>query len=218
MLSTQSKRIEKTAKSIDEAIELALNELGATKDMIDVEVVDEGTKGLFGLLGSKEAKVIVTMKQTPASVALDFLNDFFFSMGMKVDVDITEQDDILNINLSGDNMGIIIGKRGDTLDAIQYLTSLVVNRIDGSYTKISIDTENYREKRKAALCALSNRIADKVSKTGRRHTFEPMNPYERRVIHASLQDHEIVHTYSIGEEPNRKVVVALKSDTKTYKH
>ncbi len=218
MLSTQSKRIEKTAKSIDEAIELALNELGATKDMIDVEVVDEGTKGLFGLLGSKEAKVIVTMKQTPASVALDFLNDLFFSMGMKVDVDITEQDDILNINLSGDNMGIIIGKRGDTLDAIQYLTSLVVNRIDGSYTKISIDTENYREKRKAALCALSNRIADKVSKTGRRHTFEPMNPYERRVIHASLQDHEIVHTYSIGEEPNRKVVVALKSDTKTYKH
>lgn len=218
MLSTQSKRIEKTAKSIDEAIELALNELGATKDMIDVEVVDEGTKGLFGLLGSKEAKVIVTMKQTPASVALDFLNDLFFSMGMKVDVDITEQDDILNINLSGDNMGIIIGKRGDTLDAIQYLTSLVVNRIDSSYTKISIDTENYREKRKAALCALSNRIADKVSKTGRRHTFEPMNPYERRVIHASLQDHEIVHTYSIGEEPNRKVVVALKSDTKTYKH
>lgn len=218
MLSTQSKRIEKTAKSIDEAIELALNELGATKDMIDVEVVDEGTKGLFGLLGSKEAKVIVTMKQTPASVALDFLNDLFFSMGMKVDVDITEQDDILNINLSGDNMGIIIGKRGDTLDAIQYLTSLVVNRIDGSYTKISIDTENYREKRKAALCALSNRIADKVSKTGRRHTFEPMNPYERRVIHASLQDHETVHTYSIGEEPNRKVVVALKSDTKTYKH
>ena len=214
MLSTQSKRIEKPAKSTDEAIELALNELGVTKDMVEIEILDEGTKGLFGILGSKEARVAVTVKAGAKDVAEDFLNNLFFAMGMKVDLDITEDDDSLNINLIGDDMGIVIGKRGDTLDAIQYLTSLVANRIGGAYKKVSIDTENYRAKRQDALHALSARIADKVVKTGRRHTFEPMNPYERRIIHASLQDHELVHTYSIGEDPNRKVVVALKSDTR----
>lgn len=214
MLSTQSRRIEKTAKSIDEAIELALSELGATKDMVEIEIIEEAAKGLFGILGSKDAKVLVTLKQTAKTAAIDFLNELFFAMGMRVDVQVSETDEMLDINLVGDDMGIIIGKRGDTLDAIQYLTSLAVNRLGGPYRKVSIDTENYRAKRKEALCALSNRIADKVAKTGRRHIFEPMNPYERRVIHATLQDHEEVHTYSIGDEPNRKVVVSLKSDAK----
>ena len=211
MLSTQSKRIEKTSKSIDEAIKLALAELGASRDMVEIEVLEEGSKGLFGILGGKDAKVAVTLKQTPKTAAQDFLNDVFFAMGMKVDVAIDEKNDALDINLSGDDMGIIIGKRGDTLDALQYLTSLAVNRLEGPYTKVSIDTENYREKRKEALDALANRVADKVAKTGRRHIFEPMNPYERRVIHAALQNHEYVHTYSIGDEPNRKVVIALKN-------
>lgn len=209
MLSTQSKRIEKIAKSIDEAVELALAELGASRDMVEIEVLEEASKGLFGILGGKEARVAVTLKQTPSTAAKEFLDDLFFAMGIKVDVDITDGDGMLDINLSGDDMGIVIGKRGDTLDAIQYLTSLAVNRIEGPYTKVSIDTENYREKRKEALVTLANRIADKVVRTGRRHMFEPMNPYERRVIHASLQDHESVHTYSVGEEPNRKVVIAL---------
>ena len=211
MLSTQSKRIEKTSKSIDEAINLALAELGASRDMVEIEVLEEGSKGLFGILGGKDAKVAVTLKQTPKTAAQDFLNDVFFAMGMKVDVAIDEKNDALDINLSGDDMGIIIGKRGDTLDALQYLTSLAVNRLEGPYTKVSIDTENYREKRREALDALANRVADKVAKTGRRHIFEPMNPYERRVIHAALQNHEYVHTYSIGDEPNRKVVIALKN-------
>ncbi len=211
MLSTQSKRIEKTSKSIDEAINLALAELGASRDMVEIEVLEEGSKGLFGILGGKDAKVAVTLKQTPKTAAQDFLNDVFFAMGMKVDVAIDEKNDALDITLSGDDMGIIIGKRGDTLDALQYLTSLAVNRLEGPYTKVSIDTENYREKRKEALDALANRVADKVAKTGRRHIFEPMNPYERRVIHAALQNHEYVHTYSIGDEPNRKVVIALKN-------
>lgn len=217
MLSIQSKRIEKTAKSTDEAINLALAELGATKDMVEIEILEEGAKGLFGILGGKDARVAVTLKPTPASVAKDFLDELFFSMGMKVEIAITEGEGALDINLSGDDMGIIIGKRGDTLDAIQYLTSLVVNRLEGDYTKVSIDTENYRAKRKEALAALAGRIADKVVKTGRRHIFEPMNPYERRVIHATLQSHPTVHTYSIGEEPNRKVVVALKSDSRGRK-
>lgn len=215
MLSTQSRRIEKTSKSIDEAIDLALAELGASRDMVEVEILDEGSKGLFGILGGKDAKVAVTLKQTAKTAAQDFLNDVFFAMGMKVNVEIDEKEGELDINLSGDDMGIIIGKRGDTLDALQYLTSLAANRVEGPYTKVSIDTENYREKRKEALDALANRVAEKVARTGRRHIFEPMNPYERRVIHAALQDHDAVHTYSIGDEPNRKVVIALKNDSRT---
>ncbi len=208
MSLTQSKRIEKTAKSIDEAVQLALEELGASRDMVEIEILEEATKGLFGILGGKEARVAVTLKQTSSTAAKEFLDDLFFAMGMNVNIDIAEENGSLDINLSGDDMGIIIGKRGDTLDAIQYLTSLAVNKVEGPYMKVSIDTENYREKRKEALVSLANRIADKVTRTGRRHIFEPMNPYERRVIHASLQDHESVHTYSVGEEPNRKVVIA----------
>lgn len=208
MSSIQSKRIEKTAKSTDEAIQLALEELGVGIDMVEVEILEEASKGLFGILGGKEARVAVTLKASASSAAKSFLDDLFFAMGMNVNVDIEEGNNALDINLSGDDMGIIIGKRGDTLDAIQYLTSLAVNKVDGPYMKVSLDTENYREKRKEALESLAYRIAEKVTRTGRRHTFEPMNPYERRIIHATLQDHESVHTYSVGEEPNRKAVIA----------
>lgn len=210
MLSTQSRKTEKTAKSVDEAIELALAELGATKEQVEIEVLDEGSKGLFGILGGKEARVIVTKKASPADAATDFLNDLFLSMGIRVQIEATLEDDCLNINLIGNDMGIVIGKRGDTLDAIQYLTSLVVNNGKGAYIKVTLDTENYREKRKEALEALAVRTANKVEKTGRRHTFEPMNPYERRIIHAKLQAYESVTTYSIGDEPNRRIVVVLK--------
>lgn len=212
MLSTQLKRTEKTAKSVDEAVELALAELGATKEQVEIEILDEGSKGLFGILGSKDARVIVTRKAGAEDIAKSFLSDLFLGMGVRVEIETKLEDDTLLINLSGNDMGIIIGKRGDTLDSIQYLTSLVVNKEKGSYIRVNIDTENYREKRREALEALSERVAQKVIKTGRRHTFEPMNPYERRIIHASLQGVEGITTYSVGEEPNRKVVVSAKRD------
>ena len=214
MLSTQLKRTEKTAKTGDEAIELALAELGASKDQVEIEVLDEGSKGLFGILGGKDARVIVTKKDSPADKATAFLSELFLSMGIRVQIDAELNGDVLNINLSGNDMGIVIGKRGDTLDSIQYLTSLVVNNAKGSYIKVTIDTENYREKRKEALEALAVRIANKVERTGKRHTFEPMNPYERRIIHSKLQAYENVTTYSIGEDPNRKIVVMLKDKEK----
>ena len=214
MLSTQLKRTEKTAKTVDEAIELALAELGATKDQVEIEVLDEGSKGLFGILGGKDARVIVTKKDSPADKATAFLSELFLSMGIRIQIDAELNGDVLNINLSGNDMGIVIGKRGDTLDSIQYLTSLVVNNAKGSYIKVTIDTENYREKRKEALEALAVRIANKVERTGKRHTFEPMNPYERRIIHSKLQAYENVTTYSIGEDPNRKIVVVLKDKEK----
>lgn len=214
MLSTQLKRTEKTAKTVEDAINLALEELGATRSQVEIEVLDEGSKGLFGILGGTQARVIVTKKDSPADKATAFLSELFLSMGIRVQIDADFDGDVLNINLSGSDMGIIIGKRGDTLDSIQYLTSLVVNSGKGSYIKVTIDTENYREKRKEALEALAVRIANKVERTGRRHTFEPMNPYERRIIHSKLQSYENVTTYSIGEDPNRKLVVVLKDKEK----
>ena len=146
----------------------------------------------------------------PESCARKFLNDTFRAMGMEVDISIAQNGDMMNIELSGEHMGILIGKRGDTLDSIQYLTSLVVNQETEEYMKVSVDTENYRSKRTAALEQLAARLEKKVEKSGRKYTLEPMNPYERRVIHAALQDSDSVTTYSVGTDPYRKVVVALK--------
>ncbi len=147
----------------------------------------------------------------PAAAAESFLKDIFEAMRLDVDMTAELNGDTVAITLSGENMGIVIGKRGDTLDSLQYLTSLVVNRHSDGYIKITIDTENYRAKREEALLALSDRIAAKVEKTGKKFTLEPMNPYERRIIHANLQDNPAVTTYSIGQEPFRKVVIASKN-------
>lgn len=147
----------------------------------------------------------------PEDTAAQFLNNIFSAMNLEVKVDVKLEGDTLSIELSGENMGIVIGKRGDTLDSLQYLTSLVVNQESEDYIKVSIDTENYREKRTEALIALSKRLADKVARTGKKFTLEPMNPYERRVIHSNLQDSEAVTTYSIGSEPYRKVVIVPKN-------
>lgn len=214
MSSTQLNQIEKTAKNIDDAVLAALEELGVSHDKVDVEVLDEGSKGLLGIFGGKEARVRVTLKRSVTALAENFLKQVFSDMGLDVFIDIKLEGNDLSINLIGDDMGIIIGKRGETLDSLQYLTSLVVNRSEGAYIKVTIDTENYRAKRQEALRALAMRIADKVARTGRRHIFEPMNPYERRILHATLQSHEEVTTYSIGEDPNRKVVVSSKNDSR----
>lgn len=236
--------IEKSGKNKQEAIEAALKELGISENEADIEVLDEGSRGFLGL-GARDARVKVTSKKdaekssaeqpkketkksprmpkpekattgNPAEDAKKFLGDIFAAMKLDVEIEASMEEDTVNINLSGDNMGIIIGKRGDTLDGLQYLTSLVVNQRSEDYIKVSIDTENYREKRAEALLALSKRLEDKVSRTGKRFTLEPMNPYERRIIHANLQDSETVTTYSIGQEPYRKVVIAPKN-AKPYK-
>lgn len=149
----------------------------------------------------------------PQEIAYKFLSDIFAAMQLDIKVTANmESDDALLVNLDGENMGIIIGKRGDTLDSLQYLTSLVVNQQTEGYIKITIDTENYREKRSEALISLSSRLAEKVVKTGKKFTLEPMNPYERRIIHANLQENDAVTTFSVGTEPYRKVVIAPKRE------
>ena len=132
-------------------------------------------------------------------------------MGLEVSLTSTSDNESLTIEMEGDRMGLVIGKHGDTLDALQYLTSLVVNKESEESVRVILDTENYREKRQAALLSLASRLADKVARTGKKHTLEPMNPYERRIIHSSLQGNENVTTFSIGEEPYRKVVIAPKT-------
>ncbi len=234
--------MEKRAKSVEAAVEEALKELNVSRDKVDIEIVDEGSKGFLGI-GAKDAVVRVILKQgtapavkaavkhdsspepkaaaparpvkkelgAPEDAAKKFLDDIFKAMELEVKVTSRMEDDTVVIELEGDNMGIVIGKRGDTLDSLQYLTSLVVNQCSEDYIKVSIDTENYREKRTEALLALSNRLAAKVEKTGRKFTLEPMNPYERRIIHSNLQDNPAVTTYSVGQEPYRKVVIASKN-------
>ena len=204
-----SNSITKSAKTVQAAVELALSELGLTEDKVKVEVLEEGSRGLFGL-GSKDAVVRVTPSVDLESRAREFLNDVFFGMGLKVDIDIETSEKLMKIDLSGDNMGIIIGKRGDTLDALEHLTSLCVNRGDGEYVKVILDTENYREKRHATLIKLANNLARSVVKTHRKVTLEPMSSNERRIIHSTLQANPDVDTYSVGEEPNRRIVIALK--------
>ncbi len=208
------KKTEKTAKSVSEATELALQELGADESEVKVEVVEEGAKGFLGL-GAKEAVVTAELIDVKKVAAKKFLSELFGAMNLEVEIKIESDGNNLNIELVGDDMGIVIGKHGDTLDSVQYLTSLAVNGISDEYVKVNIDTENYRQKRYDTLVALSERLAQKVAKTGRKHTLDPMNPYERRIIHANLQSNEEVTTFSIGQEPFRKVVIAPK-DYKPY--
>ena len=204
-----SKTIEMSAKNVQEALKLALAELNLTEEEVEYEVVEEGSKGIFGI-GAKDAVIRVTPKINFEARAYNFLTEVFVGMGLRVDIDITFNEKRMDINLSGENMGIVIGKRGDTLDALEHLVSLCVNRGDGEYIRVSLDTENYREKRKATLVNLAENLAHSVVKNKRKVTLEPMSSNERRIIHSTLQNNKYVDTYSIGDEPNRKVVIALK--------
>ena len=300
------KQYEASAKTVEEAIELGLQELGVSIGDVDVRVVEEGSKGLFGLFGSRLAKVCLTVKaseedplgdlleesakpakkpekkpaekkpekktekpaekkpekkaekpaekksekkaekpaepkkeaaeeaekqeprtlekpevtmipddkleaDSPAGVAKAFLAELTKLMGVDVTIDMgTDADGNVYGFINGDTLGILIGRRGETLDALQYLTSLKVNRGRDSYTRVTLDTENYRAKREDTLIRLANRMANRALRTGRKVSLEPMNPYERRIIHFALQQNEGVTTHSEGDEPNRHVVITHK--------
>ena len=201
--------IEKTGKNVQEAVNLALEELQADMDSVDVEVLDEGSKGLFGI-GGKMARVRVTLITDQSSEARMFLEDVFEKMKISVEIESEEGEESITLRVKGKDSGIIIGRRGETLDALQYLTSLVVNRDRDGYKRVTIDIENYRQKREETLVRLANRLAERVGRYRKNVTLEPMNPYERRIIHSTLQNNKYVETYSVGEEPNRKVVIAPK--------
>ena len=278
------KSFEFSAKTIEEAISLGLEELGVAISDVTVDILQEGSKGLFGLFGSRLAKVKLTLnndeedvelakelvsqmmrddqeeeqpvekkpvekkaeekkpaeKKTPekkaekkpaepkvivpaeqadrataAGKAQEFLQELTKLMGVNVSVAVaTDDEGNVKVNMEGDTLGILIGRRGETLDALQYLTSLQVNKGQNDYTRVTLDTENYRAKREEALIRLANRMANRAQKTGRKVAMEPMNPYERRILHSALQNHDAVTTHSEGEEPNRHVVITLKKQDK----
>ena len=205
------KVIEMTGKTVDEALKHALDELKLTKDKVDVEIIDEGSKGLFNLIGAKPAKIKVTTKPDALDDAKTFLINVLNSMNIEANIDIKEENDIIRINLSGAKMGLVIGYRGETLDSLQYLVSLVVNKNhENPYKRVVLDAENYRHKREETLIRVAQKTAYKVKKSGRPYKLEPMNPYERRVIHSALQEYTDINTYSEGEEPFRRIVISLK--------
>lgn len=205
------KSIEITGKTIDDAVENGLRELGVTKDKVKTEILELGNKGIFGL-GAKPAKVRLTVNHDYESTAKMFLRDILDKMGVMCEIHIKDEGDTLRIKLVGPNMGILIGYRGETLDALQYLMSLVINKEnkESEYKKVVLDTENYRKKREETLIRLANKLAYKVKKYNKSISLEPMNPYERRIIHSTLQDNPDVITRSEGDEPYRKVIIELK--------
>lgn len=227
---------EKSGKTVDEAVAIALSELGITPDQAEIVVLEEPSKGLFGFLGSKPAKVRVTVKEVETEVqpvvpaarpekavslplqdaedtvlaAKEFLNRIFETMKLKVLIEKMTQEDAVVLNLRGDDLGILIGKHGQTLDALQYLTNLAANRNVENRVRILLDVEDYRKRREDTLTQLALRLADKVKRRGERVVLEPMSPHERKIIHMALQSDTKIATYSEGDEPFRKVVIAIK--------
>ncbi len=215
------KKVTAKGKTVEEAIQNALDELGTTAENVTTKVIDIPSSGIMGMFGSRFAKVEVTMDEDDDEevavaesdenevVALceSFLSDLFKAMNVDVELCSEYKDEMLFVELKCEETGVLIGRRGQTLDALQYLTSLAVNKSTDEYTRISLDVANYREKRKNALQDLADRIAQKVQRTRSKYVLEPMNPYERRIIHSALQNYDNITTYSEGEDPYRHIVI-----------
>ena len=233
--------VEKTGKTVEEAYQAAITALGVAKEDTTCEVLEEPTKGFLGIIGSKLAKVRVTVKEkaevketemaapydeevqkeakdeaAAAVLAEDFLRNIFAAMHLEVQVKMQQKDDTYIFDLVGEDLGILIGKHGQTLDSLQYLTNLAANRgVAENRAHIIIDIENYRSRREDTLRRLAFRLADKVKHTGEKVMLEPMNRHERKIIHMALQDNRRVTTYSAGEEPYRKVVIEPRHGEKS---
>lgn len=199
------KSIEKTARTVEEAVKEALAELNTTEENVVVEVIEEPTKGLLGI-GAKPAVVKVSLKEDKKEKVKDVIENITKCLGLEIKSDIKDAEDSIKVNIEGENLGLLIGHKGETLDALQLLTSVIVNKT-GEYKRIELDAQNYREKRQETLVHLAEKKANDVIKYGRNITLEAMTPYERRIIHTALQDNEKVTTISVGNEPFRKVVI-----------
>ncbi|WP_418791243.1 RNA-binding cell elongation regulator Jag/EloR [Phosphitispora sp. TUW77] len=200
----------KSAKTVEEAIKEALKELRLENDEVEIEVLEEGSKGFFGIVGTKNAKVRVTEKVVPVKRASRILQQIFSYMDLEVEINISECEEFTKFDLTGPDLGILIGRRGDTLDSLQYYINLAANKKTEKRVKFIIDVEGYRQRRHETLNRLALKLADKAKRKGRNVVLEPMNPHERRVIHTALQNHKEVFTYSEGEEPYRKIIISPK--------
>lgn len=203
--------IERTGKTVEEALEAALAELGVDRDQVEYKVVEAPSKALFGLLGGREARVEVTLKKVdPIDTAKMFLSKVTQAMGLQVSFDVNRGEENIEINLHGEDLGLLIGKHGQTLDALQYLTNLVSQRDARDRLRIVIDVEDYRKRRADTLQQLALRLADRVKRSGERVVLEPMTPHERKIIHLSLQEDPLIETFSEGQEPFRRIVITTR--------
>lgn len=227
-----------SGKTIEDAVNQGLAELGVSRDKVEIQVLEQPSKGFLGLIGVKPAKVEVRLlpvpeapsqpsepvvnapradvtpedvaAKNPYEEAAAFLKEVAAGMGLSVEVSIKKQRDGHLFNIAGEDLGMIIGRRGQTLDALQYLTNIVANRYSESFVRIVLDAENFRQRRRKTLEDLAERLAGQAIRTGKEVMLEPMPPLERKVIHAKLQNHPQIKTYSKGEEPNRRVVITTK--------
>ncbi len=202
----------KTGRTIQEAVQLAIEELNTDLNEVKIDILEEPAKGLLGFISGKPAKVKVTLKATPSDVVREFLQDLIKVMGVEGRVTVKEEEaNLLRAEFKGPNMGVLIGRRGQTLDSIQYIAGLVLNKkYPDKYYRVIVDTEDYRKKREETLVQLAKNIAYKAVRLGKDIALEPMNPYERRIIHSALQGDARVTTHSEGEEPYRKVIISVK--------
>ncbi|AJS60696.1 RNA-binding cell elongation regulator Jag/EloR [Paenibacillus sp. IHBB 10380] len=229
-------KVTASGKTVEEAVKKGLSQLGVSQDRVSVNILCQPSKGFLGLIGVKEAKVELSLlpdeipvpvaetvnslpqdiasiqedEEDPYRAAVNFILDVGKSMGLQVKVDVLHNKDATTLHIYGPDLGLMIGRRGQTLDALQYLTNIVANKVSSNYVRIVLDAENFRERRKKTLEELADRLALRVIRSHKEVVLEPMSSQERKVIHAKLQDHRQVKTYSKGEEPNRRVVISLK--------
>ncbi len=209
------KSIRQEARNVEEAIKKVLKKLNVSRDQIEVEVKQEGSNGLFGLIGNKEAIIEAKIKKSPVKIGQEFIKNVFKESTLDVEVEVIEEEtnsQQVLYNLKSPDLGIVIGHRGETLDALQYLTSLVVNKEVNEYFRVLLDAEGYRKRREKTLIRLAKKLARKAVQKGRKVVLEPMPPHERRIIHIALQDDERVKSYSEGQEPFRKVMIEVISN------
>ena len=204
------KKLQVSGKSVEEAVRIGLSQLGVGEDRVKGTVLEQSSKGLFGLIGAKEARVELELLPDGVEEAMAFLREVAAAMGVSVTVERLEDEEAVKINIKGSDLGLLIGRRGQTLDALQYLVNIVANRHSDRHLRIVLDAEQFRERRRKTLEALADRMAHRAVKTGKEIILEPMTSQERKIIHTRLQHHDKVNTYSQGDEPNRRIVIAPK--------
>lgn len=206
-----AKKIKIKSKSQEEAIKKALLELNVSEDDIEVEELEAPSKGFLGFIGSKEGLYEITVIERETDVAKSFIETLLKNAKVNADVEVKQEDNLIKVNIKGDEAACLIGRRGDTLDSIQFLTGLALNKINkDSHTRVLVDIENYREKREESLIRYANKMAREVAKTKKTKKLDYMNPYERRIIHSALQNDRYVITYSEGTDPYRRLVIEYK--------
>lgn len=206
-----AKKIKIKSKSQEEAVKKALLDLNVSEEDIEVVELEAPSKGFLGFIGSKEGLYEITVIERETDVAKSFIETLLKNAKVNVDVEVKQEDNLIKVNIKGDEAACLIGRRGDTLDSIQFLTGLALNKINkDSHTRVLVDIENYREKREESLIRYANKMAREVAKTKKTKKLDYMNPYERRIIHSALQNDRYVITYSEGTDPYRRLVIEYK--------